>query len=415
MLSTADQLKFPTPQPSLTQAIYLTADQNLLQFVVDYYYRRYSEYFAQSGALKELGVRYSYAIPSSPKLVLAPLPPQAQALASKANVLCTVDSIELGLTFPDNREVKFQCRADILATCFLAGKRLVMKVDTAVASTGGQVDPVASQVLEKAVLPVLVRWLEKLLLPELTQGVGDLFHATATSATVEDGQINAYAQVVAEQPTQLGMALPRVDMPPVPGAGRVRAVVREDALNLVLAALTPDKPFKKEDKASYSVFSGECEVKASIVNPTVDISGDAMACTMKVKASAKVSGKVAGIGESIKLSGECTVKPVIRLKVVNGGAKVAVEFDLKRSDLSVKLSGDWGPLDFARKSLNKVLNELLDDVLDAVALFVSRLEIPVFDVDKLVHSAGLKVDITADELGFRSGTMYGQFTIREQK
>lgn len=414
MLSTADQLKFPVPKPQLTQAVYLTADQTLLQFVIDYYYRRYSQYFSQSGEVKELGVRYSYSIPSSPKLQLAPLPPQLQALASKANVLCTVDSIELGLTFPD-REVKFQCRADILATCFLAGQRLVMKVDKAVASTGGQVDPVASQVLEKAVLPVLVRWLEQLLLPELTQGMGDFFHATATSATVEDGQINAYAQVVAEQQTQLGMALPRVDMQPVPGAGRVRAVVREDAINLVLAALTPDKPFKKEDKASHSVFSGECEVKASIVNPTVDISGDAMTFTMKVKASAKVSGKVAGVGESIKLSGECTVKPVVRLKVVNGGAKVAVEFDLKRSDLDVKLSGNWGPLDFARKSLNKVLNELLDDVLNAVAMFISRLELPVFEMEQLAKTAGLKVDITADELGFRSGTMYGQFTLREQK
>ena len=194
----------------------------------------------------------------------------------------------------------------------------------------------------------------------------------------------------------------------------MRAVVREDAINLVLAALTPDKPFKKEDKASYSVF-GEREVKASIVNPTVDISGDAMTFTMQVKASAKVSGKVAGVGESIKLSGECTAKPVVRLKVVNGGAKVAVEFDLKRSDLDVKLSGDWGPLDFARKSLNKVLNELLDDVLTAVAMCISRLELPVFEMEQLAKTAGLKVDITADELGFRSGTMYGQFTLREQK
>jgi len=413
MLSATEPSKLPIPHPQLTEAIYLTADETLLQFVVDYYYRRYAKYFAQSGELPELGVGYSYSIPVSPKLNLAPLPPQAQALSSKSNILCTVDSIELGLTFPD-RAVKFQCRADILATCFLAGPRLVMKVDKAVATTEGQVDPVASQVLEKVVVPVLVKWLEGLLLPELTQGVDDLFHATATSATVEGDQINAYARVVAGEPSQLGMALPRKDMEPVQGAGRVRAAVREDAINLVLAALTPDKPFKKEDKASCAGFSGECEVKASIVNPTVDISGDKLTCTMKVKASAKVSGKVAGIGESIKLSGECTVKPVIRLKVVNGGAKVAVEFDLKRSELEVKLKGDWGALDFARKSLNKILNELLDGVLDAVAVFVSRLEIPVFDMDKLTRQAGLEVDVTADEVGFSSGAMYGQFTIRER-
>jgi hypothetical protein len=411
MLSTAEPSKAPNFHPQRTEAIYLTADENLLQFVVDYYYRRYSKYFAQSGELPELGVSYEYSIPSSPRLNLAPLPPQVQA--GKSNILCTVDTIHLGLTFAD-KKLEFNARADILATCFIAGPRLVMKVDKAVATTDGQVDPVASQVLEKVVVPLLVKWLEGLLLPELTQGVGDVFNATVTSATVEADQINAYARVIAGETTQLGMALPPTDMAPIAGAGRVRAVVREDALNLVLAALTPDKPFKKEEKASYSVFSGECEVKASIINPTVDISGDKMTCTMKVKASAKVSGKVAGIGESIKLSGECTVKPVIRLKVVNGGAKVAIELDLKRSELEVKLKGDWGPLDFARKSLNKVLNELLDEVLDTVAMFVSRLEIPVFDMEKLTHKAGLKVDITADEVGFSSGTMYGQFTLRER-
>jgi hypothetical protein len=38
----------------------------------------------------------------------------------------------------------------------------------------------------------------------------------------------------------------------------------------------------------------------------------------------------------------------------------------------------------------------------------------VFDIRKLVKSAGLDVDITADEIGFRDGTLVGQFTIRER-
>ena len=35
-------------------------------------------------------------------------------------------------------------------------------------------------------------------------------------------------------------------------------------------------------------------------------------------------------------------------------------------------------------------------------------------LDRLANSMGLKVDVTADELGFRDNTLYGQFTIREQ-
>ena len=181
---------------------------------------------------------------------------------------------------------------DILATCFLDGKRLVMKVDKAVATQDGQVDPTASKILEKLVVPVLVKWLESILLPELTQSLGKDLQAVVASATVEADQINSYARLVrGTQVTQPGMALPRTDMAPVAGAGRIRAVLREDALNLAAAVLTPEKPFQAEEKARYSIFKGEIEAKLWLKDPSVNITGDRVICKLRLKAKVKVEGK----------------------------------------------------------------------------------------------------------------------------
>ena len=131
----------------------------------------------------------------------------------------------------------------------------MVKVDKAVATTEGQVDPVASQVLEHVVVPALVKWLESLLLPELTQVIWDRLLAQVLTATVEAGQINAYARVFGDgQTSALGAALPPTDMTAVPGAGRVRAVIREDVLTTALAILTPNGPFTAKDKAGCSGF-----------------------------------------------------------------------------------------------------------------------------------------------------------------
>lgn len=413
LTNTTESIKVPNVQPQLTEGIYLTGDEALLQFVIDYYYRRYAKYFSMEGTLPDSQVSYSYSIPSSPKLKLAPLPPQVQA--GRSNMLCTVESIELGIT-TSKGSATFQARADILATCVLAGpQRLMVKVDKAVATTEGQVDPVASQVLEKAVVPALVKWLESLLLPELTQVIWDRLLAQVLTATVEAGQINAYARVFGEgQTSALGAALPPTDMTAVPGAGRVRAVIREDVLTTALAILTPNGPFTAKDKAGCSGFSGEVIAKASLADPVVDISGDRLSCKFHLKASVEVKGKALGVGTSIKLKGSCDVKPVISLKKVGTGEKVVIAFDVKRSDLNVDLDGDWGALDFARKSLNKTVNAMLDEVLDLAAKFFSTVELPAFDLTRLANSMGLKVDVTADEVGFRDNTLYGQFTIREQ-
>jgi hypothetical protein len=414
MLSTAELSKKPLHPQHQTEAVYLTADETLVQFVIDYYYRKYSRYFSHSGEDKELGVGYEYSIPSSPKLNLAPLPPQLQAMSERSSALCTVDTLQLGLTFPDRR-VSYKARVDILATCFLAGPRLVMKVDKAVATQDGQVDPVASKILEKIVVPALVKWLEGILLPELTQALGDQLKAVATSATVEADQINSYAKLIhGEAMTRPGMALPRVDMAPVSGAGRVRAVLREDALNLAAAALTPEKPFKAEEKAKYSVFSGEVEAKLWLKDPSINITGDRVICKLRLKASAKVSGKVGIIEESIKLSDECEVQAPFQLKVLNGGEKVAISLALDGAKADLKLKGDWGPLDFARKELNKTVVDLLEDAVDAAMKHLSRVDLIVFDLSKLARSAGLDVNVSADEVGFRDETLYGQFTIRER-
>jgi hypothetical protein len=260
-----------------------------------------------------------------------------------------------------------------------------------------------------------VKWLEGLLLPELTQVIWDRLKAQVLTATVEAGQINAHARVFGDGHTSaLGPALLPTDMAPVAGAGRVRAVIREDVLSTALAILTPDKPFTAKDKAGCSGFSGEVIAKASLADPVVDISGDRLSCKFHLKASVEVKGKVLGVSESIKLKGSCDVKPVVRLKTVGKGEKVVVEFDVKRSDLNIDLDGSWGPLDFARKSLNKTVNAMLDEVLDLAAKFFSTVELPAFDLTRLAGSMGLKVDVTADELGFRDNTLYGQFTLREQ-
>lgn len=413
MLSTAELSKKPIHHPHQTEAIYLTADETLMQFVIDYYYRKYARYFSASGKDAELGVGYEYSIPSSPKLNLAPLPPQLQAWSQRSNTLCTVDTLHLGLTFPD-RKVSYTARVDILATCFLAGPKLLMKVDKAVATQDGQVDPVASKILEKVVVPALVKWLESLLLPELTQALGEKLQAVATSATVEADQINSYARLIhGEQTTRLGMTLPHVDMAPVTGAGRVRAVLREDALNLAAAALTPEKPFKKKEKASYSIFKGEVEAKLWLKDPSVNIVGDRVVCKLRLEAKVKVGGKVGGVGESITLSDDCVVEIPFRLKVTDNG-KVAISLGLNRSDVDLKLKGNWGPLDFARKALNKTVLELLDDAVGAAVSYLSRVELYVIDVANMAGKAGLDVDITADEVGFRDETLYAQFTLRER-
>jgi hypothetical protein len=402
--------KLPVPHKA-TEAVYLTADETLLQFVIDYYYRRYSKYFHQEGYSQELGVGYLYSIPSSPKIDLAPLPSRVQA--GKSNVLCTIDTIQLALTFPD-RKAEFIARADILATCAVAGQRLMIKVDKAVATTEGQVDPVATQILEKVVLPPLTRWLENLLMPELTQGLGDI-QAMLINATVANDQINGYARVVGgDQQTALGAALAPMDMTRVDGAGRVRAVVREDALNVAFEGLVDDPSWKKKEKDSWNGFSGEAEVKATLYSPSIDISGDKATCKIKLKASARVEGKAGPLEHSIKLKGECELKPVVRLKKLDGGARVAVELDVKRSDVDLNLKGDWGALDFARKELSKVLNKLLDGLLDTIAVFVCNIQLVAVDINKLMKSAGLDVDATADEFGFRDGTLVGQFTVRER-
>jgi hypothetical protein len=414
MLSTAELTKKPTHHAHQTEAIYLTADETLMQFVIDYYYRKYARYFSHSGEDKELKVGYEYSIPSSPKLNLAPLPPQVQAQSERSNLLCTVDTIQLGLTFPD-RKVSYTARVDILATCFLDGKRLVMKVDKAVATQDGQVDPVASKILEKVVVPVLVKWLESILLPELTQTLAEQLQAVATSASVEGNQINSYARLIhGGQETRLGLALPPTDMTPVAGAGRVRAVLREDALNLAATALTPEKPFKAEEKASYSIFKGEVEAKLWLKDPAVNISGDRVFCKLRLKAKVKVEGKVAGVGESITLSDDCVVEVPFHLKVKDSGAKVAVSLSLKRSDVDLKVKGDWGPLDFARKALNDTVMELLDDAVKEAVSYLSRVELYVIDVAQMAAKAGLDVDITADEVGFRDEALYAQFTLRER-
>ncbi|WP_437746298.1 hypothetical protein WMF39_15535 [Sorangium sp. So ce1504] len=408
---TTAEVKLPNIQPQRTEAVYLAADESLMQFVVDYYYRRYDEYFEQEGTLPELGVSYLYSIPESPRLNLAPLPPQVQA--GRSNTLCTVETIRLALTFPD-RKVEFIARADILATCVVAGPRLIMKVDKAVATTQGQVDPVATQVLDKVVVPALVKWLERLLIPELTQGLGDI-RATLISAQVEDDQINGYARVFGgNQATAPGMAIPRTDLEMAEGAGRVRLVVREDAINVAFEGLVQDPSWKEKEKASYSVFSGEAEVKATVYSPNLEISEGKATCTLRVKAYAKVSGKVAGIGESIKLEGECVLKPVVRLERLDGDAKVAIHLDVKRSDIDIKLDGSWGPLDFARKSLNKTIDALLDAVLDQVARFASNIRLVAFDMNKLARSAGLEVAVGLDELSFKKEMLCGQFTLRER-
>lgn len=414
MLSTAELSKKPIHHPQQTEAIYLTADETLLQFVIDYYYRKYARYFSHSGQDPELGVGYEYSIPSSPKLNLAPLPPQLQSLSERSNLLCTVDTLQLGLTFPD-RKVSYTARVNILATCFLAGPRLVMKVDKAMATQDGQVDPVASKILEKIVVPALVKWLESILLPELTQALGEHLQAIATSATVEADQINSYARLLhGKQSTRLGLALPHTDMAPVAGAGRVRAILREDALNLAAAALTPEDPFKKKEKASYSIFSGEVEAKLWLRDPSVNIVGDRVVCKLRLKAKVKVKGKVGVVGESITLSDDCEVQVPFRLKVTDNGEKVAISLGLNRSDVDLKVKGDWGPLDFARKALNKTVMELLDDAVGAAVSYLSRVELYVIDMGKMARQAGLDVDITADEVGFRDETLYGQFTLRER-
>jgi hypothetical protein len=415
MLSTAELTKKPNlQQPHQTEAVYLTADETLVQFVIDYYYRKYSQYFSHSGQDKELGVGYEYSIPSSPKLNLAPLPPQLQAQSERSNVLCTVDTLQLGLTFPD-RKVSYTARVDILATCFLAGPRLMMKVDKAVATQDGQVDPVASKILEKIVVPVLVKWLEGILLPELTQVLGDQFKAVATSATVAGDQINSYARLIyKDEGTRPGKALPPVDMTPVAGAGSVRAVLREDALNIAAAALTPEDPFKAEAKAKYSIFSGEVEAKLWIKDPSINITAGRVICKVRLKASAKVSGKVGIVEESIKLSDECEVQAPFQVKALKGGEKVAISLALDGIKPDLKLKGDWGPLDFARKELNKTVIEQVEDALEKAMKYLSSLNIVVFDLTRLAKSAGLDVDVTAYEVGFGDETLYGQFTIRER-
>ncbi|WP_437970687.1 hypothetical protein WMF04_15960 [Sorangium sp. So ce260] len=405
------EVKLPNIQPQRTEAVYLAADESLLQFVVDYYYRRYDEYFEQEGKLPELGVSYLYSIPKSPKIDLAPLPSRVQA--GKSNTLCTVETIHLALTFPD-RKVEFIARADILATCVVAGPRLLMKVDKAVATTEGQVDPVATHVIDRVVVPALVKWLEGLLIPELTQGLGDI-RATLISAQVEDDQINGYARVFGgNQSTAPGLAIPRADLALIEDAGRVRLVVREDAINVAFEELVKDPSWKEKEKASYSVFSGEAEVKATLYSPNLEISEGRATCTIRVKAYAKVSGKVAGIGESIKLEGECVIKPAVRLERLDGDAKAAIDLDVKRSDVDIKLEGSWGPLDFARKSLNKTIDALLDAVLDQAARCASNIRLVAFDMNKLAKSAGLDVAITLDELSFQKETLCGQFTLRER-
>jgi hypothetical protein len=87
---------------------------------------------------------------------------------------------------------------------------------------------------------------------------------------------------------------------------------------------------------------------------------------------------------------------------------------VKRSDVDIKLKGGWGALDFARKSLEKTVNKLLDDVLDMAARFASNIELVAFDISKLAKSAGLDVEISADEIGFKNGMLSGQFTVRER-
>ncbi|WP_437900027.1 hypothetical protein [Sorangium sp. So ce124] len=408
---TTAEVKLPNIQPQRTEAMYLAADESLMQFVVDYYYRRYDEFFEQEGTLPDLGVSYLYSIPESPMLNLAPLPPQVQA--GRSNTLCTVDTIHLALTFP-GRKLQFIARADILATCAVAGPRLIMKVDKAVATTQGEVDPVATQVLDRVVVPALVKWLERLLIPELTQGLGDI-RATLISAQVEDDQINGYARVFGgNQATAPGAAIPRTDLTPIEGAGRVRLVAREDAINMAFEGLVQDPSWKEKEKASYSVFSGEAEVKATVYSPNLEISEGKVTCTMRVKAYAKVSGKVAGIGESIKLDGECVLKPVVRLERLDGDARAAINLDVKRSDVDIKLEGSWGPLDFARKSLNKTVGALLDAVLDQVARYASNIQLVAFDMNKLAKSAGLDVAIGLDELSFKKEMLCWQFTLRER-
>jgi hypothetical protein len=64
-------------------------------------------------------------------------------------------------------------------------------------------------------------------------------------------------------------------------------------------------------------------VNATVYSPTLEISQGKATCTTRVKAYAKVSGKLASIGESIKLEGGCVLEPVVRLERLDGDAKAA--------------------------------------------------------------------------------------------
>ena len=51
MLNTTDRVHQGSDvQPQLTEGIYLTGDETLLQFVIDYYYRRYASTSARRGS-----------------------------------------------------------------------------------------------------------------------------------------------------------------------------------------------------------------------------------------------------------------------------------------------------------------------------------------------------------------------------
>jgi hypothetical protein len=411
-----DVLRDPrTEAKKKTQAVCISADAGLLQIVVNFFYEKYPEYFTASARLKDADVTFHYSIPSAPRIELAPLSP-APLKTPHANTRVTFPMMTVGVKGPQH-DFTFRAQVVALATILLERGRLVMRVDDAVATTDGEVDPVASRILEEAILPVLLRWLKNIILPELTQPLMDDLTARVIEARVQNGQIDAYGQVAfADEKTELGPVVPATDMAPKDGAGRLYMSMRADAINLALEALWEnDNPLSWKDKDSVGGggFKGSYEVKAWVTSPivTIDKAGGLARATAKAKATAK--GKLGLIEAKESVSGQVTLELPIRLVPKDSGKKVALQFDFASTNVRIPIDWDWGVLEPVSKHIEDPIQDALNSLTRKMAKALSNIELYVIDVGDLANSIGADVTVTCEKTVFQGSLLQGQFAIVE--
>lgn len=396
-----------------TQAVCISADTGLMQIVIDFFYEKYPQYFNAGGTLKDTGVTFQYSIPSAPVIELAPLSPPPPTPHSNTRV--TFPMMSVGVKGAGH-DFTFRAQAVALATIVLERGRLVMRVDDAVATTDGVVDPVASRILEEAILPLLVRWLKSILLPELTQPLVDDLIARVLEARVQNGQIDAYGQVAfADEMTTLGAVVPATDMAPKDGAGRLYMSMRADAINLALEALWQENPLSWSDKdsAGGGGFKGSYEVKAWITKPVVTLDGKHAKARATAKAKVTVKGKMGFIEAKESVSGQATLELPIRVVPRDSGKKVALQFDFSGTNVRIPMDWDWGVLDPVEKYLTDPISDALNSLTRKMAKAISDVELYVIDVGDLANSIGADVTVTCERAGVQDSLLQGQFAIVE--